>query len=204
MPNNNLDFVLDQLPGSDAGFFWKGLHEIANGDVSVTKKKTIRIPIEISLEELGPKHFDVRAVLPPYISENKIVPLIVFIDPAIASDFYLKQKKSSIAQPVADERAITEFVQKLAMGEFGKELNGRAIALAAQEVLRRAALCQPAEEKKPHEWSTLRRGYFDVFNDDGTVYATVFNSLEALSYLENGWRVEEQKPGQPAEEGGKS
>ena len=45
MPNNNLDFVLDQLPGSDAGFFWKGLHEIANGDVSVTKKKTIRTPI---------------------------------------------------------------------------------------------------------------------------------------------------------------
>ena len=63
---------------------------------------------------------------------------------------------------------------------------------------------QPAEEKKPHEWSTLRRGYFDVFNDDGTIYATVFNSLEALSYLENGWRVQEQKSGQPAEEGGKS
>lgn len=68
----------------------------------------------------------------------------------------------------------------------------------------RAALCQPAEEKKPHEWSTLRRSKFDVFSEDGTLYTTVQNSWEALSYLENGWRVEEQKSGQPAEEGGKS
>jgi hypothetical protein len=65
------------------GFYVHPLSSFINGNVSTTKRGTVRVPIEIGIEQLGSPYADLRAVLNP--ENNKLIPLLLFIDPEIAA-----------------------------------------------------------------------------------------------------------------------
>ena len=74
--------AVDLLPGPDRGFYMHSLHRFVNGKVTTTRKRTVKMTLELSLDELGAReNADLRDVFLPGAAENKLVPMIVFIDP---------------------------------------------------------------------------------------------------------------------------
>ncbi|MFY3647759.1 hypothetical protein ACOTET_26695 [Achromobacter xylosoxidans] len=65
------------------GFYVHPISSFVNGTVRTTKQKTIVVPVEISIEQLGSPYEDLRAVLNP--ENNKLIPLLLFVDPDIAA-----------------------------------------------------------------------------------------------------------------------
>lgn len=55
------------------------LNHFINGVVSVTKRKTVKLTIEIPIDQLGGID-DVRCVMAPHSHRNKMVPMLCFID----------------------------------------------------------------------------------------------------------------------------
>ena len=64
----------------------KGMHahslsSFVNGSASVTKRGTVKLSIEIGIEQLESPYTDVRAVLSP--EDNVLVPVLVFVEPSV-------------------------------------------------------------------------------------------------------------------------
>lgn len=60
------------------GVYAHHLVRFVNGQLSLTKKGTIKIPIELGLEQIGATIQDVRAITQPL--SNELVPLLVFVE----------------------------------------------------------------------------------------------------------------------------
>jgi hypothetical protein len=73
--------VVDLLPGVDRGVYFHSLNRFTNGQVITTRKGTVKVPLELSLKELGREGGDLRDVFLPSAANNDLVPMIVFIDP---------------------------------------------------------------------------------------------------------------------------
>lgn len=81
MDNNQA--LIDAVKRLPDGFYVHPLSSFINGVVSTTKRGTIKVPIELGIEQLGSPYVDLRAVMNP--ENNKLVPLLLFVDPEIAS-----------------------------------------------------------------------------------------------------------------------
>lgn len=64
------------------GFYVHPISSFVNGNVRTTKHKTVVVPVEIRIEQLGSPYEDLRAVLNP--ENNKLIPMLLFVDPDIA------------------------------------------------------------------------------------------------------------------------
>lgn len=54
------------------------LRRFVNGKVSLTRRGTVKVPMEFEIAPLGSPYDDIRAVLDP--EDNKLVPVLVFVD----------------------------------------------------------------------------------------------------------------------------
>lgn len=63
------------------GFYPHMLHKFVNGKVSLTRKNSVKLIIEIPLKDLGSPFNDLHAVLSP--AANDLVPVLVFVEPAV-------------------------------------------------------------------------------------------------------------------------
>lgn len=79
MRNANLELAVAKLPD---GFYPHRLTSFINGEVALTKKKTIKLTIEINLDAMGSPYNDIRAITRP--DDNQLVPLLVFVEPTVA------------------------------------------------------------------------------------------------------------------------
>ena len=78
--NEALTKAIRALPD---GFYVHPLSNFINGNVSTTKRGTVKVPIELGIEQLGSPYTDLRAVLNP--EGNQLIPLLLFVDPEIAA-----------------------------------------------------------------------------------------------------------------------
>ena len=76
MSAEKLSAVLKALP---KGCYAHPLAAFINGELSITRRKTIKVPVEIPVSPLESPFKDVRAVMSPL--NNKLVPMLIFIDP---------------------------------------------------------------------------------------------------------------------------
>ncbi|MFC4275525.1 hypothetical protein [Achromobacter aloeverae] len=75
---SQIDDAVKRLP---VGFHPHLLVNFINGNVSTTRKGTVKLTIEIPIEPLGSPFTDLRAVTDP--QENKLVPLLIFVEPDV-------------------------------------------------------------------------------------------------------------------------
>lgn len=75
--------LIEAIRALPDGFYAHPLSSFINGNVSTTKRGTVKIPIELGIEQLGSPYTDLRAVLNP--EGNKLIPLMLFVDPEIAA-----------------------------------------------------------------------------------------------------------------------
>lgn len=75
--------VIEALP---PGCYVHNLTNFINGSIATTKRKTVKLSIEIGIDQLGSPFDDLRAVASPL--ENKLVPLLLFVEPEV----FLKSK----------------------------------------------------------------------------------------------------------------
>jgi hypothetical protein len=79
--------------GNKSGLYFRLLTSTVNGSVSVNKRGIIKIPIEINIADVTGEtqsEQDVRTVFPPQMWNNKLVPLLVYVDPVKFEAFMKK------------------------------------------------------------------------------------------------------------------
>jgi hypothetical protein len=84
MSREQFEQVLKLVPSDDRGVYWFGLERATNGKVTTTRKGTVKVPLEMHLDMLTDRpNADLRDVFMPTAADNtKLVPMIVFVDPA--------------------------------------------------------------------------------------------------------------------------
>lgn len=81
MSKETLRAPLDEIL-SIPGVYVHSMHKFTNGKVSIDRKGVIKLPICLNAEELGGfVNDDIRVALPPHVWDNKLVPMLCFIDP---------------------------------------------------------------------------------------------------------------------------
>lgn len=102
MSREQFDQVIKMLPGRERGIYFKGLNQVLNGTISISRKGLIKVPVSIPLDQLGAKVDDLRAALMPDAADNDLVPMLVFVEPKV----YLETEP---APPHSDDLAVDRF-----------------------------------------------------------------------------------------------
>lgn len=71
------------IHGASSGLYFHELSKFINGSLMLKQGHIIKIPMELDIDLLDGTTKDVRAVMPPFIYENNMVPMMVFVDKAL-------------------------------------------------------------------------------------------------------------------------
>lgn len=182
--------VMDAVKRLPAGFHVHSLHNFVNGQVSTTKRGTVKLTIEIGIAQLGSPFDDLRAVMAP--SRNQLVPLLLFVEP----DVVLAALPAGAEEPVApnDEEVAEAWVT--ACDSDGVKYDGQSFERgyrigAASDTALPEGEEQPVGYVDPVELDLMRQGRASVtmWHDQGPYkFKPLYARPQPAAQVPDGWR----------------
>ena len=97
MSNKDLPELLEEF-GNKTGLSFQLITNCADGNITVNKKGLIKLPVILDVlqvageKKMTPELQDLRRIFPPQLWDNKLVPLLVFVDPIKFQEFMKSQE----------------------------------------------------------------------------------------------------------------